>query len=97
MNFVQHNNPYKLDTASVMDNLITLQLNPEKRATWQYNGFMRFFNDGNGVGETWVDYEHNLNLVPVPVLSDNIDDLQVNEDAIVEFIATAEFKQRYHS
>lgn len=75
-----------------MDNLITLQLTPEKRATWQYNGFMRFFNDGNGVGETWVDYEHDLQLVLVPVLSDKVDLVTLDNDAVIEHIAQVEFE-----
>ena len=47
-----------------------------------------FFKDGNGVGDSWIDFSHDIILELVHEWSDeNITLLDINEDYVVEWIA----------
>ena len=87
MNFISNSNTYEFDSINFKDNLIALYIE-DQYCIFEYAGNVEFFKDGNGVGESWIDFSHDITTELVHELSDeNITLLDINEDYVVEWIA----------
>ena len=87
MKFISNNNTYEFDSISFKDNLIALYIQ-DQYCVFRYTGNVDFFKDGNGVGESWIDFSHDITTELVHELSDeNIILLNFNEEYAVEWIA----------
>ena len=87
MNFISYSNTYEFDSIDFKDNLIALTIDSQPCA-FRYTGNVEFFKDGNGVGESWIDFSHDITTELVHELSDeNITLLNFNEEYVVEWIA----------
>ena len=87
MKFISNKNTYEFDSISFKDNLIALYIE-DQLCVFEYAGNVEFFKDGNGVGESWIDFSHDITTELVHELSDeNITLLDINEDYVVEWIA----------
>ena len=88
MKFISNKNAYEFDSISFEDCLIYLYNERHERLVFKYTGDVKFFKDGNGVGESWIDFSHDITTELVHELSDeNITLLDINEDYVVEWIA----------
>lgn len=88
LDFVSDGNPYKLDYLDAQNDMLAVWVSNEAYMVFKYKGTQRFFKDGNGVGEVWNDFEHNIVLEPVPTLSDFS---EYNEQHVIELIVAKEF------
>ena len=87
MKFISNKNTYEFDSINFKDNLIALYIESQY-VVFEYEGDVEFFKDGNGVGESWIDFSHDITTELVHELSDeNITLLDINEDYVVEWIA----------
>ena len=87
MKFISNSNTYEFDSIDFKDNLIALTIDSQP-CTFHYVGDVVFFKDGNGVGDLWIDFSHDITLELVHEWSDeNITLLDINEDYVVELIA----------
>ena len=87
MKFISNKNTYEFDSINFKDNLIALYIEDQCVVLeWQSN--VEFFKDGNGVGESWDDFSHDITTWVVHELSDeNITLLNFHEEYVVEWIA----------
>ena len=87
MNFISNSNTYEFDSINFKDNLIALYIQ-DQYCVFRYTGNVEFFKDGNGVGESWIEFSHDITTELVHELSDeNITLLNFNEEHAVEWIA----------
>ena len=87
MKFISNNNTYEFDSINFKDDLIALYIDLQY-VVFEYDGDVEFFKDGNGVGESWIDFSHDITTELVHELSDeNITLLNFHEDYVVEWIA----------
>ena len=87
MKFISNKNTYEFDSINFKDDLIALYIE-DQYVVFEYDGDVEFFKDGNGVGESWIDFSHDITTELVHELSDeNITLLDINEDYVVEWIA----------
>ena len=87
MKFISSKNTYEFDSINFKDNLIALYIE-NQYVVFEYEGDVEFFKDGNGAGESWIDFSHDITTELVHELSDeNITLLDINEDYVVELIA----------
>ena len=87
MKFISNKNTYEFDSINFKDNLIALYIE-DQYCVFRYAGNVEFFKDGNGVGDSWIDFSHDITWELVHELSDeNITLLDINEDYVVEWIA----------
>ena len=87
MKFISSQNTYEFDSINFKDDLIALYIE-DQYCIFEYTGNVEFFKDGNGVGESWIDFSHDITTELVHELSDeNITLLDINEDYVVEWIA----------
>ena len=87
MKFISSKNTYEFDSIDFKDNLIALTIDSQPCA-FSYTGNVDFFKDGNGVGDSWIDFSHDITLELVHELSDeNITLLNFHEEYVVEWIA----------
>ena len=87
MKFISNKNTYEFDSINFKDNLIALYIESQY-CVFEYEGGVDFFKDGNGAGESWIDFSHDITTELVHELSDeNITLLDINEDYVVEWIA----------
>ena len=87
MKFISNKNTYEFDSISFEDHLIALYIESQY-CVFEYAGDVDFFKDGNGAGESWDDFSHDITTELVHELSDeNITLLDINEDYVVEWIA----------
>ena len=87
MNFISNSNTYEFDSIDFKNDLIALYIDSQPCA-FHYTGDVVFFKDGNGVGDSWIDFSHDITLELVHEWSDeNITLLDINEDYVVEWIA----------
>ena len=87
MKFISNSNTYEFDSIDFKDNLIALTIDSQP-CVFHYAGDVVFFKDGNGVGDLWIDFSHDITLELVHEWSDeNITLLDINEDYVVEWIA----------
>ena len=60
----------------------------DKYCVFEYAGDVEFFIVFNGVGESWIDFSHDITTELVHELSDeNITLLNFHEEYVVEWIA----------
>ena len=87
MKFISGKNTYEFDSIDFKDNLIALYIESQY-CVFRYKGSVDLFKDGNGVGESWDDFSHDITTWVVHELSDeNITLLNFNEEYVVEWIA----------
>ena len=87
--FIDYRNKYTLDSVDTEDNLISVYID-EQFVVYKYDGYIRFINDGNGVGDNYVSYDDSeVTYSIVPELCDpSILLHNVNYDWISELLAT---------
>ena len=87
MKFISNKNAYEFDSIDFKNDLIALYIE-DQYCIFKYEGDVEFFKDGNGVGESWIDFSHDITTELVHELSDeNITLLNFNEEYAVEWIA----------
>ena len=87
MKFISNKNTYEFDAINFEDNLIALYIESQYYV-FRYKGSVDFFKDGNGAGESWIDFSHDITTELVHELSDeNITLLNFHEEYVVEWIA----------
>ena len=87
MKFISNKNTYEFDSIDFKDNLIALYIE-NQYCIFKWYGTVEFFKDGNGVGESWIDFSHDITTKLVHELSDeNIILLNFREEYAVEWIA----------
>lgn len=87
MKFISNKNTYEFDAISFKDRLIALYIE-DQYVVFEYDGDVEFFKDGNGAGESWIDFSHGITTKLVHELSDeNITLLNFHEEYAVEWIA----------
>ena len=87
MNFISSKNTYEFDSINFKDNLIALYIE-DQYVVLEWQGNVEFFKDGNGAGDSWVDFSHDITTELVHELSDeNITLLNFHEEYAVEWIA----------
>ena len=87
MKFISSKNTYEFDSINFKDNLIALYIE-DQCVVLEWQGNVEFFKDGNGAGESWDDFSHDITTELVHELSDeNITLLDINEGYVVEWIA----------
>ena len=86
MKFISNNNTYEFDSINFKDDLIALYIE-DQYCVFEYTGDVEFFKDGNGVGESWIDFSHDITTELVHELSDeNTTLLNFQEEYLVEWI-----------
>lgn len=94
MKFISNKNTYEFDSISFKDNLIALYIE-DQYCVFEYAGDVEFFKDGNGVGEIWIDFSHDITTKLVYELSDeNTTLLNFHEEYVVEWIAEQIYKEK---
>lgn len=87
MKFISNKNTYEFDSIHFKDNFIALYIE-DQYCIFEYTGDVDFFKDGNGVGESWIDFSHDITTELVHELSDeNVTLLNFQEEYLVEWIA----------
>ena len=87
MKFISSKNAYEFDSINFKDNLIALYIE-DQYVVLEWQGNVEFFKDGNGAGESWIDFSHDITTWLVHELSDeNITLLNFHEEYVVEWIA----------
>ena len=87
MKFISSKNTYEFDSINFKDNLIALYIESQY-IVFGWQGDVEFFKDGNGAGESWDDFSHDINIELVHELSDeNITLLNFHEEYAVEWVA----------
>lgn len=94
-NFISEDNSLTLGYVDLKNDMVAVYIN-EDYCIFKFKGDVRFFKDGIGCEFSWVDYEHNIELELVPVLSEiaDLNNLVYNEESIIEFIADKMFKEK---
>ena len=91
--WVSYDNPVKVIEINLRDKTIEVEYGSEYlHLKWE--GSIKFFKDGNGVGHIWEDYSHDLEFKNVDENCENFldicDDLV---DWITEHIAECKYSQ----
>ena len=87
MKFISNKNTYEFDSIDFKNDLIALYIQ-DQYCVLEWQGNVGFFKDGNGAGESWIDFSHDITTELVHELSDeNITLLNFNEEYVVEWIA----------
>lgn len=86
MKFISSKNTYEFDSIDFKNDLIALYIESQY-CVFRYTGDVGFFKDGNGAGESWIDFSHDITTELVHELSDeNITLLNFHEEYVVEWI-----------
>ena len=94
MKFISNKNTYEFDSIDFKNDLIALYIE-DQYCVFHYTGNVDFFKDGNGVGESWDDFSHDITTELVHELSDeNITLLNFHEEYIIEWIAEQFYKEK---
>ena len=87
MKFISNKNTCEFDSINFKDDLIALYIQ-DQYVVLEWQGNVEFFKDGNGVGESWIDFSHDITTELVHELIDeNITLLNFHEEYVVEWIA----------
>ena len=87
MKFISSKNAYEFDSIDFKNDLIALYIE-DQYVVLEWQGNVEFFKDGNGAGESWDDFSHDITTELVHELSDeNITLLNFYEEYVVEWIA----------
>ena len=94
MKFISNKNTYEFDSINFKDNLIALYIEGQY-CVFEYEGNVELFKNGNGVGESWDDFSHDITTELVHELSDdNLVLLNFKEVYIIEWIAEQVYKEK---
>lgn len=94
MKFISQNNTYEFDSIDWKNDLIALYIDNQYCA-FKFDGDVEFFKDGNGAGESWDDFSHDITTELVHELSDdNLVLLNFKEVYIIEWIAEQIYKEK---
>ena len=94
MKFISSKNTYEFDSINFKDNLIALYIESQY-VVLEWQGNVGFFKDGNGAGESWDDFSHDITTELVHELSDdNLVLLNFKEVYIIEWIAEQIYKEK---
>ena len=94
MKFISNKNTYEFDSIDFKDDLIALHIDGQY-CVFRYYGDVEFFRDGNGVGDSWIDFSHDITVELVHELSDdNLVLLNFKEVYIIERIAEQVYKEK---
>lgn len=94
MKFISQNNTYEFDSIDWKNDLIALYIDCQY-CVFKFDGDIEFFRDGDGAGNTWVDYSHDITVELVHELSDdNLVLLNFKEVYIIEWIAEQVYKEK---
>ena len=94
MKFISSKNTYEFDSINFKDNLIALYIESQY-CVFRYTGNVELFKDGNGAGESWDDFSHDITTELVHELSDdNLVLLNFKEVYIIEWIAEQTYKEK---
>ena len=86
MKFISSKNTYEFDSIDFKNDLIALYIESQY-CVFRYTGNVELFKDGNGAGESWIDFSHDITTELVHELSDeNITLLNFQEEYLVEWI-----------
>lgn len=94
MKFISQNNTYEFDSIDWKNDLIALYID-NQYTVFRFDGDVEFFRDGDGTGNTWVDFSHDITVELVHELSDdNLVLLNFKEVYIIEWIAEQIYKEK---
>lgn len=94
MKFISQNNTYDFDSIDWKNDLIALYID-NQYCVFKFDGDVELFKDGNGVGESWDDFSHDITTELVHELSDdNLVLLNFKEVYIIEWIAEQFYKEK---
>lgn len=94
MKFISNKNTYEFDSIDFKNGLIALYIESQY-CVFRYTGNVELFKDGNGVGESWDDFSHDIAVELVHELSDdNLVLLNFKEVYIIEWIAEQIYKEK---
>ena len=94
MKFISNKNTYEFDSISFEDHLIALYIQ-DQYVVLEWQGNVELFKDGNGAGESWIDFSHDITTELVHELSDdNLVLLNFKEVYIIEWIAEQFYKEK---
>lgn len=94
MKFISQNNTYEFDSIDWKNDLIALYID-NQYCVFRFDGDVEFFRDGDGAGNTWVDFSHDITVELVHELSDdNLVLLNFKEVYIIEWIAEQVYKEK---
>lgn len=94
MKFISQNNTYEFDSIDWKNDLIALYID-NQYTVFKFDGDVEFFRDGDGAGNSWVDFSHDLTVELVHELSDdNLILLNFKEVYIIEWIAEQIYKEK---
>ena len=89
MSFIRFNNPFEFEKVDLSNNEITLLLGVSTM-TFNWIGSVKFFNDGNGVGEFWTDAECDFDITLLINKSDEYIP-SFNSEDVIEHILEQEY------
>lgn len=93
--FISIKNLYSFDEISWKDCLIYLYNERHERLVFKWDGDVEFFIDGDGAGNSWVDFSHDITVELVHELSDdNLVLLNFKEVYIIEWIAKQIYEEK---
>ena len=94
MKFISQNNTYEFDSIDWKNDLIALYID-NQYTVFKFDGDVDFFRDGDGVGNIWVDFSHDITVELMHELSDdNLVLLNFKEVYIIEWIAEQIYKEK---
>lgn len=94
MKFISQNNTYEFDSIDFKNDLIALYIGYQY-TVFKFDGDVEFFKEGDGTGNTWVDFSHDITVELVHELSDdNLVLLNFKEVYIIEWIAEQIYKEK---
>lgn len=94
MKFISQNNTYEFDSIDWKNDLIAVYID-NQYCVLRFDGDVEFFRDGDGAGNTWVDFSHDITVELVHELSDdNLVLLNFKEVYIIEWIAEQMYKEK---
>ena len=87
MKFISSKNTHEFDSIDFKNDLIALYIESQY-CVFRYTGNVELFKDGDGAGESWDDFSHDITTEFVHELSDeNVILLNFHEEYVVEWIA----------
>lgn len=94
MKFISQNNTYDFDSIDWKNDLIALYID-NQYTVFKFDGNVDFFRGGDGTGNSWVDFSHDITVELVHELSDdNLVLLNFKEVYIIEWIAEQIYKEK---
>lgn len=89
INFLSLNNNLKVYEVDFQHKYISFE-DEDSMNCFIWKGGVSFFTDGNGAGETWVGFNHNIEVVCV-----NLESLDYDEEQVIEHILQELYNAEY--